>query len=152
MVRSNSYCFGMDALDRQIIGILVDDGRASFSAIGRSVGLGTNSVAARVRRLEAEGVIVGYRAILGAEPPDVSVGIEAFIDVRLPPERDSEEFLGWAQRDPVVRDAVHVTGAYDYLLRVVVAGTVDLDRFLRRLKSDGGAAQTQTRIALRPQH
>lgn len=140
----------MDAIDEQIISILRVDGRASFSALGREVGLSTNAVAARVRRLEGSGVITGYRAILGSDAPDEVTGLEAFVDVRLEPGRDSEEFLAWAVGAPPILDAVHVTGPYDYLLRVRVADTAALDGLLRLLKREAGAAQTQTRLALRP--
>ncbi|MFJ2660154.1 Lrp/AsnC ligand binding domain-containing protein [Arthrobacter koreensis] len=58
----------------------------------------------------------------GAVP---GAGLQAFIDVRLKPDADSRSFLAWAQDNPAVRDAVHVTGPYDYLLNVRVrhAGT-----------------------------
>ena len=75
--------------------------------------------------------------------------LEAFIDVRLKAETDSAAFLSWAKTEPAVRDAVHVTGPYDYILQVLVPSTKALDHLLRRLKSDGGATQTQTRLALR---
>lgn len=140
---------GMDAMDGEIIDVLRVDGRASFSEIGRRIGLSTNSTAARVRRLEKAGVILGYRVVLGSDVADPAEGLEAFIDVRLDPARDSEEFLVWAQRIPEIRDAVHVTGAYDYLVHIRVSGTGALDRLLRRFKRDGGATHTQTRLALR---
>ncbi|KJC64293.1 transcriptional regulator, AsnC family [Agreia bicolorata] len=139
----------MDAIDNKIVDILRVDGRASFSEIGRRIGLSTNATAARVRRLEKVGVIVGYRAVLGSDAADPAEGLEAFIDVRLDPARDSEAFLAWAQRIPEIRDAVHVTGAYDYLVHIRVGGTPALDRLLRSLKNDGGATHTQTRLALR---
>lgn len=139
----------MDALDSEIIDVLRQDGRASFSEIGRRIGLSTNATAARVRRLESAGVIIGYRAVLGSDAADPTDGLEAFIDVRLDSGRDSEEFLAWAQRIPEIRDAVHVTGGYDYLLHIRVSGTPALDRLLRSLKNDGGATHTQTRLALR---
>lgn len=140
----------MDGISEQILSILRTNGRASFSEIGRQVGLSTNAVAARVRRLEATGVIIGYRAVLGTEIPEHVNGIEAFIDVRLTPERDSEAFLTWTRSVRQIIDAVHVTGPYDYLLRIRTADTATLDRLLRLLKREGGAAQTQTRLALRP--
>lgn len=87
--------------------------------------------------------------MIDTDEPSLPTGIEAFIDVRLHPDRDSEQFLHWALRETSVHDAVHITGPYDYLLRVVVSDTSGLDRLLRRLKNDAGAAQTQTRIALR---
>lgn len=140
----------MDAKDSEIIDILRTEGRASFSEIGRRIGLSTNATAARVRRLEEAGVILGYRVVLGSDAAiDPADGLEAFIDVRLDPGRDSERFLAWTRRIPEIRDAVHVTGAYDYLLHIRVSGTRTLDRLLRTLKNDGGAAHTQTRLALR---
>lgn len=140
----------MDAIDEKIIGVLRTDGRASFSALGREVGLSTNAAAARVRRLESSGVITGYQAILGTDAPDEVTGLEAFIDVRLDHERDSEEFLAWTSDVRAILDAVHVTGPYDYLLHVRARDTADLDDLLRLLRRSGGAAQTQTRLALRP--
>lgn len=139
----------MDAVDREIIAILRGDGRASFSEIGRRIGLSTNATAARVRRLEHEEVIVGYRAVLASDAAEPAGGLEAFVDVRLAEGRDSEAFLAWALRIPEIRDAVHVTGAYDYLVHLRVSGTPALDRLLRSLKTDGGATLTQTRLALR---
>lgn len=137
----------MDAIDSAIVATLIADGRASFSAIGRQVGLSTNATAARVHRLEAAGVILGYRAVLAEE--DVSSGgVEAFIDVRLTPGRDSDEYLAWTRGLAPVLDAAHVTGAYDFHLHVRVRDMAALDQLLRVLKRDG-AAQTQTRIALR---
>lgn len=138
----------MDDIDEQIISILREDGRASFSAIGRRVGLSTNAAAVRVRRLESRGAIIGYQAVLGSDIPDGTIGLEAFIDVRLDTDRDSEDFLVWTREVRQILDAVHVTGPFDYLLRVRAKDTAALDVLLRRLKREAGASQTQTRLAL----
>lgn len=143
----------MDAIDSEILGHLRNNGRVSFSELGGLVGLSTNAAAARVRKLERSGVILGYRAVLAGDLPESGArgtGLEAFIDVRLRPDGDSHEFLAFVEKLPPVRDAVHVTGPYDYLLHVVVADTGRLDALLRQLKTEAGAAQTQTRLALRP--
>lgn len=139
----------MDDLDSEILGHLRTNGRISFSALGALVGLSTNAAAARVRKLERAGVILGYRAVLAGDVPAGTVGLEAFIDVRLRPDGDSDAFLAAVEKLPQVRDAVHVTGPYDYLLHVVVDDTGRLDSLLRLLKTEAGAAQTQTRLALR---
>ena len=139
----------MDSTDSIILGILREDARISFSELGRRIGLSTNASAARVRRLESTGLILGYRAVLAADVPDPTSGLEAFIDVRLHADTDSASFLVWARAEPSIRDAVHVTGPYDYLVQAVVADTTALDGLLRRLKKDAGAIQTQTRLALR---
>jgi len=139
----------MDALDDKIRDILREDGRASFSEVGRQVGLSTNAAAARIRRMEQSGVILGYRVVLAPDVADGAGGLGAFIDVRLDAERESEDFLAWSRGVPEIWDAVHVTGPYDYLLHVRVRDTETLNRLLRTLKSDGRAVQTQTRLALR---
>lgn len=139
----------MDALDESILRILATEARISFSDLGRRIGLGTNAAAARVRRLEKDGTIVGYQAILAADLPGAGPQLEAYIDVRLGAQADSGAFLAWVRTAPAVRDAVHVTGPYDYLVHAVVPSTKALDQLLRRLKAEGGAAQTQTRLALR---
>ncbi len=139
----------MDGTDETILDILGLDGRISFSELGRRVGLSTNAAAARVRRLEASGVILGYRAVLAGDAPVPLGGLEAFIDVRLAEDRDSDEFLAWTRTDRAIGEAVHLTGPYDYLVRAHVRDTGELDQLLRRLKKGAGAAQTQTRIALR---
>lgn len=147
--QSDGSICGVDGHDEQILGNLQDDGRATFTSIGREIGLSTNAVAARFRRLQAAGIITGFTVRLA----DISIaptgGIEAFVDVRLQPERDSEEFLTWVRERPAVIDAVHVTEPYDYLLRVRVSDMPALDRLLRTLKRDGHTLQTQTRMALR---
>ncbi|HET8926818.1 MAG TPA: Lrp/AsnC family transcriptional regulator [Microbacterium sp.] len=139
----------MDDTDGEILSILRTHGRETFSAIGREIGLSTNAVAARVRRMETAGVITGYTVLLADQQPEPSARIEAFIDVRLHADRDSEEFLTWVRTLAGVRDAVHVTGPYDYLLRVAVPDMAALESILRALKPGGGAIQTQTRMALR---
>ena len=139
----------MDDIDGEILGHLRTNGRISFSALGALVGLSTNAAAARVRKLESSGVILGYRAIVAGDVRGHGLGLEAFIDVRLRPDADSDAFLAFVEKLPSVRDAVHVTGPYDYLLHVLVDDTGQLDALLRRLKTEASAAQTQTRLALR---
>ncbi|POH73327.1 Lrp/AsnC family transcriptional regulator [Arthrobacter glacialis] len=139
----------MDSTDETILSIFRQEARISFSELGARIGLSTNAASARVRRLETRGVIVGYQAVLAGDVTQNGPHLEAFIDVRLKPDGDSTAFLAWTSAEPAIRDAVHVTGPYDYILHVVVPSTKALDQLLRKLKADGGAAQTQTRLALR---
>ncbi|QNJ92511.1 Lrp/AsnC family transcriptional regulator [Mycolicibacterium fluoranthenivorans] len=139
----------MDRLDEQILGLLRENARRSFSELGRQVGLSTNATAARVRRLETEGVILGYTILAGQDVPGPRGGLEVFIDVRLDTETDYDTFTTLIETDRQIVDAIHMTGPYDYLLRAYVPDTRALDLLLRRLKKECGAAQTQTRVALR---
>jgi len=139
----------MDVTDEEILGLLRRNARRSLSDIARQVGLSSNAVAARVRRLEADGVILGYTIITDAEMAQPSRGLEVFIDVRLDETTDGEQFLTAIGAVRQIVDAVHVTGPYDYLVRARVPDTAALDGLLTHLKKACGVAQTQTRVALR---
>lgn len=137
-------------MDEQIFSELRDNARLSFSELGRRVGLSTNAVAARVRRLEAEGVIAGYTVIPGHAGAIPSAWLEVFIDVRLDADADTDAFQAAVKPISQIVDAVHLTGPYDFLVRAVVTDTAALDALVKRLKRSCGAALTQTRVALRP--
>lgn len=121
----------------------------SFSELGRAVGLSPNATAARVRRMEADGVIAGYTVRTGSHAPGSGGALEVFIDVRLDAGTDGDDFTDSIKPIRQIVDAIHMTGPYDYLLRAYLTDTTALDRLLRRLKKECGVGQTQTRIALR---
>lgn len=139
----------MDHIDDEILGELARNARVSFSGLGREVGLSANAVAARVRRLEHDGVIVGYTTVVAGAAETASTALEVFIDVRLDASTDFEAFAQRLSSCREVADAVHMTGPFDALVHAFVPHTAALDVFLRRLKRECGAGQTQTRVALR---
>ena len=139
----------MDRIDGEILGSLTRNARVSFSDLGREVGLSANAVAARVRRLENDGVIVGYTAIVAGDAQGPVASLEVFIDVRLDTSTDFGAFSQSLAAFREVADTVHMTGPYDALVHAFVSDTGALDTFLGRLKRECGAGQTQTRVALR---
>ena len=70
----------MEELDRQIVQLLVKDGRMSYTDLGKATGLSTSAVHQRVRRLEQRGVIRGYAAVV--DPEAVGLPLTAFISVK----------------------------------------------------------------------
>ena len=70
----------MEELDRQIVQLLVKDGRMSYTDLGKATGLSTSAVHQRVRRLEQRGVIRGYAAVV--DPEAVGLPMTAFISVK----------------------------------------------------------------------
>lgn len=134
-------------IDNRIISILVGNGRASYAQIGSEVGLSPHAVAERVRRLEASGAILGYTLRLGQGR--LGRGLAAFIDVRLLPTTNPEEFERLALGLPATRRVTFVTGRFDYIVQLACEGTADLDEAVRQLRSRGGVAATETRIVMR---
>ncbi|MEV8534312.1 Lrp/AsnC family transcriptional regulator [Streptomyces sp. NPDC051211] len=138
----------MDRLDREILGILQQDARISYRDLGVRVGLSANAAADRVRRMRRDGVIRGF-TVLVDPAADTRGGLVVFIDVTLRLDTTNDAFEQAITRLPGITEAVHVTGAHDYLVRARAADPAALDVLLRRLKTEAGVAQSSTRIALR---
>ena len=137
----------MDAVDRQILSLLRENGRASWRTLGAQVGLSPNAAADRVRTLTRRGVV--RRFTVDVDPAADGRGVAALVDVRLAPGADSDAFATFAAALPDVDEVLHVTGRFDYHLRVATADTRELDRLLRRLKREGRVAESETRVVLR---
>ncbi|MFG2296970.1 Lrp/AsnC family transcriptional regulator [Streptomyces sp. NPDC048603] len=138
----------MDRLDSEILGILQQDARISYRDLGVRVGLSANAAADRVRRLRRDGVIRGFTTLVDPAA-DSRGGLLVFIDVTLRLDTGNDEFERAIAKLPGITEAVHVTGAHDYLVRARAADPAALDTLLRRLKTEAGVAQSNTRIALR---
>lgn len=122
----------IDDIDRRILRELRCDGRLSNTRLAAAVGLSTTPCWNRVRALEDAGLIEGYTALLsqtGLGYPDTVI-IEVTLD-----RHDDEIFdkFGQALAElPEVMEAYLLTGDYDYLIKVAVAGTAGYEEFLRR--------------------
>ncbi len=138
----------IDLLDRRIIETLRREGRVSWKELADTVHLAPSSVADRVRRLRASGVIRGIHADI--DPAALGRNVRAVIDASLPPGMDPAEFEELlAERDEVAT-AVYVTGPFDYTIIVDCPGAAGLDAFIRWLKNDAHVARTESRFVLRP--
>ena len=136
----------MDDLDQRIVGLLREDGRQSYAAIGRVVGLSTAAVKRRVERLEAAGVIQGYSAVV--ERDRAGRELQAFIDIRFAGSVAMEDI--WRAVDgvaPVVA-AYSIAGDLDAVLHVRVRDIVHLQAVLAQLRSKPEVTGTRTRIIL----
>ncbi|MFN8110878.1 MAG: Lrp/AsnC family transcriptional regulator [Thermoleophilia bacterium] len=134
-------------IDDRILGCLLRNGRASFAEIALEVGLSPHATAERVRRLERRGVIRGYTAEV--DPQVLGRGLGAYIDVRLLPTTDAVHFERLALSLPATRKIVFVTGRFDFVVELACRDTDDLDETVRRLRTSGGVAATETRIVMR---
>ena len=136
----------MDAIDRVLIRELLRDARATYQELGRTARLSANTVADRVRRLRAAGVISGYHADLNLAL--LGRGLRLMSDVRLRETVDRGEFeRGLADVEQVI-GAVRLTGDYDYLLQVACADPEEFEQVIDRLKRDHGVREVRSRLVL----
>ncbi|MEL6310955.1 MAG: Lrp/AsnC family transcriptional regulator [Pseudomonadota bacterium] len=120
----------LDDLDRRILAVLATDGRISMTALGQRVGLSKTPVTARVKRLEALGVITGYRAELSGR----KLGLEhvAFLEVKLSDTREQSlrDFNQAVHRIAEIETCHMIAGGFDYLLKVRTKDIADYRRVL----------------------
>ena len=138
----------LDRLDRRILKALQADGRLTNQALSEVVALSPSACLARVRRLEREGFIEGYHARL--DPFGIDVGLVLFAEVVLrshgvEDHARLEELIGII---PEIVEASHVSGGYDYLLKVVVSNLGAWNDIADRLASEGGADRITTLVLL----
>jgi Lrp/AsnC family leucine-responsive transcriptional regulator len=138
----------MDNRDRDILDALRSDARLPYRTLGARVGLSANAAADRVRRLVATGVIRGFVTLVD-ESADPDARLNLLIDIRLRPDTDHAAFEAAVTRLRWIVEAIHITGAWDYQLRVRLPDTARLDELVRALKRETGAETTQSRLVLR---
>lgn len=136
----------MDKIDRKIASILQKDGRTPSAEIAESVGTSVSTANERVRRLASTGKITATRAIL--EPASMGASLCAFILVDMDYTGESAAKAHLAQR-PEVQELHHISGGHSYMVKVRVADTAAMQRFLQKeLKPLKAVTHTETLIVL----
>ncbi len=135
----------MEDIDQAIVAALIEDGRLSYTDLAEKVGLSVSAVHQRVRRLEQRGVIQGYGARVDHEA--LGLPLTAFIAIRpIDPSApdDAPERLAHLTQ---IESCYSVAGDDFYLLKVRVAGPVDLERLLQQIRSSANVS-TRTTVVL----
>lgn len=135
----------MDDRDLAIVAALQRDGRATFAEIGRAVGLAASSVHQRVRRLEEQGAIRGYRAEV--DPEALGLFVTALVSVTPLDPRQPDDLPDRVREFDEVEDCHSVAGDENYVLKVRARTTADLEDLLRRIR-EKAEVQTRTTVVL----
>lgn len=108
----------MDRFDHAILEVLSSEGRISVTDLARRIGLSKSPTQARLRRLEAEGVIAGYQAMI--DPIRLGLDHVAFVEVKLNDTRESalRAFNEAVAQIAEIEQAHMIASNFDYLLKV----------------------------------
>jgi DNA-binding Lrp family transcriptional regulator len=136
----------IDQIDRRIVALLREDARRSFKDIGDHVHLSAPAVKRRVDRLEREGVILGYTAVVDNHA--FGWHAEAFVDLFCEGRMPGEAIKRAAEREPGVVSAHTVAGEASAMLHVMAEDTKDLESALERIRSTDGISRTVTEVVL----
>lgn len=137
----------LDSLDRRILILLQEDGRATQQEISRTIGLSQPAVAERIRKLEDRGIIQGY--VARVDPAKLGKDITAFVGVGIEHPRF---FDGFVERVKTLHDVLEchrVAGQDSYLLKIRTENTRSLDKLLvEGLRTIPGVTRSFTTIVL----
>lgn len=140
---------GLDRFDRALLANLAEDGRMSVADLARQIGLSKSPTQARLKRLEAEGIITGYRAML--DPIRLGLDHVAFVEVRLTDTREKAlgEFNAAVRNIAEIEQAHMIASNFDYLLKVRTGSMSEYRAVLaEKISSLPHVANTSTFVAM----
>jgi DNA-binding Lrp family transcriptional regulator len=139
----------MDKIDRHLLTELQRDARQSASQLGEKVGLSASPCARRIRQLEEKGYIRSVVARLN--PELLGYTLKVFVHVRLNQHQEAVviKFENAVCAMPEVLNCVTVSGAFDYLLEVVVKDLIQYEQWVTRLQRLSMVAQLDSSFAIR---
>lgn len=147
MAQSRNDAPGLDTIDLAILDHLRANARITNRALAQAVGLSPTPCLRRVQRMERQGVIAGYTIV-----PGRAAGMVAFVGVRLGRHERAltRNFEEQVIELPTVDSAWHITGGFDYLLRVSVHDLAEYRRFhAEQLAAIPGVAQVTTFVVMK---
>jgi Lrp/AsnC family transcriptional regulator, leucine-responsive regulatory protein len=139
----------LDEIDREIADLLSRDGRRTIADLAKEIGLSAPAVKRRLDRLEAEGVITGYTAIV--DHAKLGRTIEAFTELRFAGGTKVADIAGAAGGLPEVEAIYTTAGDPDALVHLRVRDVADLTRVIDVLRRTGKVTGTKTLIVLASQ-
>ncbi|KYG75640.1 MULTISPECIES: Lrp/AsnC family transcriptional regulator [Roseivirga] len=139
----------LDAVDIKILEVLQGDARITTKALADQLNLSTTPVFERVKRLEREGLIKKYVALV--DNKKLGLRLIAFISISLTKHSRSylEKFVNEVEQYPEVMECYHIAGNYDFLLKVVVRSMEVYETFvLTKLSTIANLGQVQSSFVL----
>lgn len=136
----------MDDFDREILALLVDDGRRTYDDIGRRVSLSAPAVKRRVDRLRAQGALRGFTAVI--DQTALGDRTEALVELFFAPGTLLDQVTEILEAHPEVVEAWSVTGDADAIARVRTHDNADLERLIMDLQRNGLVQRTRSQVVL----
>lgn len=118
---------GLDALDRSIVALLIENARMSYSEIGQRVGISRVAVAARVKALEDRGILEGYTAIVN--PQRISGAVSCYFELEIVPEALAQA-VEQLRANETITQIYRVTGRNRLHVHAVAASSQAMEQLI----------------------
>jgi DNA-binding Lrp family transcriptional regulator len=136
----------LDELDRKILASLLENARMSLVEIGRRVALSAPAVKRRIERLERQGTVRGYSAVV--DQAVLGWSTEAFLEVFCEGDTSLEALRPALADHPEVIGAYTVAGDAEAILHVRTADMAHLERTIERIHAQPNVVRTRTQVVL----
>src|SRR3979409_199061 len=139
----------LDAIDRNILSELQDDGRMTNVELARRVGISAPPCLRRVRALEQAGYIKGYRGLLDEKLLGYEVTVFAMVHLTSQAEADLKAFEDFVRDEPLVRECWMLSGEIDFILKCVAPDLKTFQAFVAELTAAPHVRNVKTSLTLR---
>jgi Lrp/AsnC family leucine-responsive transcriptional regulator len=136
----------MDAVDRKILSLLVEDGRRTYDDIGSRVSLSAPSVKRRIDRLRASGALQGFSAVV--DHSAMGWNTEALVELFFQAGTTLDRVAATLREHPEVVEAWSVTGEADAIARVRTEDNAALERLIMDLQQNGLVIRTRSQVVM----
>ncbi len=136
----------LDDIDLTLLEILQKSGRTRRNDLAHAVDLSIPSVSERLRKLEENGFITGYAALV--DPKKVGKDITAFITVTVDSSKHYNFFIDHARATDEILEVHSVTGSGTHLLKIRTENTSSLEKLLSKIQAWSGIVNTTTSVVL----
>lgn len=128
--------YKFDQTDRRILEILQENAKITNAQLSKEIGLSPAPTLERVKKLETNGVIKSYHALL--DPKEIGLGVSTFITVTLVGHRKEyiDTFVDRINQIPEVVECHHITGQGDFMLKVVSADITSYQKLILEVISE----------------
>lgn len=145
----NSKNMTLDRVDKSLLRALQLDGRLSNVQLARKISLSPPATHSRLKRLEKDGYIRQYTAVVDRDKAGYDLLCFIHISLQMHQVAQVEKFREATRRMPEVLECHHITGEHDYLLKVVLKNRKDLERFVvDKITPIPGVARIHTSLVL----
>lgn len=132
----------MDATDYKILELLQKNARISMKSIGQKVGLTAPAVSDRIKKMEKNDVILGYKAVVNVEK--LGKKVRALVEISMNAQK-RKEFCDLVEEEPSIIECYHVTGPCCMIAKCLCEDMKELDALIDRIQEYG---ETNTLLVL----
>lgn len=138
----------IDTIDVKILEILQDNARVSISDLSKKVNLSLSAVSERLRKLEQGNVIEQYTTIISPAAMAKELSVLMFVSLESTTGTAVKELQLFVDNADEILECHHITGEYDYALKITTKNTETLEKLMSTIKSIQGVRHCQTNVIL----